>query len=54
MIRSIQEAIILDKDVLIRVDLNVPFEKGKVSDTSRIKAIIPTVNLVLEKGGLHL
>ena len=51
MIRSIQEAIILDKDVLIRVDLNVPFEKGKVSDTSRIKAIIPTVNLVLERGG---
>ena len=51
MIRSIQEAIILDKDVLIRVDLNVPFEKGKVSDISRIKAIIPTVNLVLEKGG---
>ena len=51
MIRSIRDATLFNKDVLLRVDLNVPFEKEEVSDTSRIKAIIPTINLVLEKGG---
>ena len=51
MINSIKNAILDNKDVLIRVDLNVPFENGKVSDFSRITAIIPTLNWVLNKNG---
>lgn len=51
MIKSIREASLANKNVLIRVDLNVPFEKGKVSDYSRITAIVPTIRYVIEKGG---
>ena len=51
MIESIKKANVLNKDVLIRVDLNVPFHKGRVTDSSRIMAILPTINLVLRKGG---
>ena len=51
MIESIKKAKITNKNVLIRVDLNVPFEKGQVRDSSRISAILPTISFILNKGG---
>lgn len=39
------------KNVLIRVDVNVPVENGKVMDVSRLDRIAPTVLEVLAKGG---
>lgn len=39
------------KNVLIRVDVNVPVENGKVTDTTRLDRIAPTVLEVLSKGG---
>ena len=35
------------KKVLLRLDLNVPIKNGKISDTTRIDKIIPTINFLL-------
>ncbi|MBT0957046.1 phosphoglycerate kinase [Alphaproteobacteria bacterium KMM 3653] len=40
------------KITLIRVDINVPMEDGRVTDSTRIDRIVPTVRDVLEAGGL--
>ncbi len=41
-----------DQRVFIRADLNVPLsEKGEIADDTRIKAVLPTLNYVLEQGG---
>ena len=39
------------KRVLTRVDINVPVEDGKVTDTTRIDRIVPTIKDILAKGG---
>ncbi len=39
------------KNVLIRVDFNVPIKEGKVTDRNRIIAAVPTIKKVIEKGG---
>lgn len=39
------------KVVLTRVDINVPVESGKVTDTTRVDRIVPTVKDILSKGG---
>ncbi len=40
-----------NKRVLIRVDLNVPTESGKVTDATRIERQAPTINEIADKGG---
>ena len=39
------------KRVLVRVDINVPVEDGRVSDTTRIDRIVPTLKDILTHGG---
>ncbi|MGB3245777.1 MAG: phosphoglycerate kinase [Sulfitobacter sp.] len=39
------------KRVLLRVDINVPVENGRVSDATRIERIVPTVTDILAHGG---
>ncbi|CAH0341721.1 phosphoglycerate kinase [Rhizobium sp. CECT 9324] len=41
---------IAGKRVLVRVDLNVPVTNGKVSDTTRIERVAPTIKELSEKG----
>jgi phosphoglycerate kinase len=36
---------------LVRVDFNVPMDGGKVTDTTRIERVAPTINEIADKGG---
>src|SRR5438105_7701683 len=48
---SLKELDVKNKRVLMRVDFNVPMEKGKISDDSRIVASLPSIEYVLKHGG---
>ena len=37
--------------MLVRVDLNVPMENGKVTDATRIERVVPTIHEIADKGG---
>src|SRR5215469_17500851 len=50
MFRTLDEHV-RGKRVLMRVDLNVPVENGKVTDTTRIERVAPTVREIADKGG---
>ena len=48
--RSIRnEASLRDKKILLRLDLNVPLDKEKISDTTRIDKILPTLKFLNEQ-----
>jgi phosphoglycerate kinase len=49
--RSLDDADVKGKRVLLRVDLNVPMQDGKVADATRIEEIAPTINELADKGG---
>ena len=47
--RNIQdETNLKQKKVLLRLDLNVPLDNGKITDTTRIDKILPTINFLLK------
>jgi phosphoglycerate kinase len=49
-IRSIKDAAVQGKRVIVRVVLNVPLKDGMVTDDRRLRAILPTIALLREKG----
>ncbi|KKW40241.1 MAG: Phosphoglycerate kinase, partial [Candidatus Peregrinibacteria bacterium GW2011_GWA2_54_9] len=46
----LKDAPLKNKKVLLRAGFDVPMENGKVVDTSRIEAMVPTMKYILEKG----
>jgi phosphoglycerate kinase len=49
--RSLNDADVKGKRVLVRVDLNVPMADGKVTDATRIEEVAPTIIDLADKGG---
>ncbi len=49
--RSLDDADVKGKRVLLRVDLNVPMQDGKVADVSRIERNMPTIVEIADRGG---
>src|ERR1700757_4421129 len=49
--RTLDQIDFNNKRVLLRVDLNVPMADGRVTDTTRIERIAPTIAEIADKGG---
>jgi phosphoglycerate kinase len=53
-LKSVTNADVAGKRVLVRVDFNVPVEAGVVGDDMRIQAVVPTLRLLQEKGAAKI
>src|SRR6202048_276440 len=49
--RTLDDVDVKGKRVLVRVDLNVPMENGRVTDATRLERIAPTILEISGKGG---
>lgn len=52
--RYVDQLDVEGRRVLLRVDLNVPLRDGSVEDDSRILAVLPTIQYILDNGGMPI
>lgn len=52
--KTLDDMALSGKRVLVRVDINVPVEDGRVTDTTRIDRIVPTIKDILAGGGVPI
>ena len=49
--KTLDDVALAGKTVLVRVDINVPMDAGRVTDATRIEKIVPTVEDIIARGG---
>ncbi|MEO6714852.1 MAG: phosphoglycerate kinase [Mycobacteriales bacterium] len=49
--RSVDDLEVAGRRVLVRSDLNVPLEDGRITDDGRIRASVPTISSIVDRGG---
>jgi len=49
--RTLDDASLKGQRVLLRLDLNVPMENGRVTDATRIERVLPTIREIADAGG---